>query len=125
MNIVQSDAVLQFIIVQLKESVCLFKVSGFEPVPEPPDALGGSPVSKGVRNNLSLCLPLNSVVAYGVCGGEGFFHISGFQDIEALLGMVGPDSCEKIRLQFESDGQPVVLALGEPGVLLLDFIRDS
>ncbi|MNG26148.1 hypothetical protein D3C84_1111000 [compost metagenome] len=57
-------------------------------------------MGKRVRYHPTLTLLLQAVVANGVGGVQGFFDIAGFQPVQTLLRMVGPDPGQAIGLQF-------------------------
>src|SRR6516165_738978 len=45
---------------------------------------------------------------------EHRFHVARFEDVPGLIGVVGPDSGEEIRLKLEANPQPFLLVLAQP-----------
>src|SRR3954454_17294554 len=54
-------------------------------------------------------LLLQLVVANGICATQRFFDIARVEEVEPLLGVMGPNTGEKISLQLESHRQAVSL----------------
>src|SRR3954454_9004502 len=69
-------------------------------------------------------LLLQLVVANGICATQRFFDIARVEEVEPLLGVMGPNTGEKISLQLESHRQAVSLlatcALAGSGYLVGD-----
>src|SRR4051812_23721927 len=85
------------------ERVALLDVAGLEPFAEPGDALAAGAVGEGVGDDVALSLFLDSVVADRGGGAQGFFQITGLEDLLRSLGVVGPDAGVEVGLELEAD----------------------
>ncbi len=80
------------------ERVALRHVAGGPAAFEPAHTLGGGAVSEGIGNDGAAGLHLQAVVADDLGTSQRFFNVAGIEEIEALLGVIGPDSGKKVGL---------------------------
>jgi len=85
------------------ERVALAYVAGLQPAFEPAHALGRASVGEGIRRHVSPGLSLEPVVANSACRIESFLDVTLLEDVAGLVGMIGPDAGQTIRLQFHHD----------------------
>ncbi len=78
-----------------------------------------------VRNDITLGLPLQSIVTDRRSGRHRCFNIPRLNKLPFLLGTVCPDAGEAVRLQFYADLQAVGLRLVHPTLLLLHLRQNA
>lgn len=83
-------------------------------------------MGEGIWNDSALTLLLQTVVADRVRRIQCFLQIPRLKPVMALLGVVGPDPCEAIRLQFLAN-QKAIVALHARAALTgsLHLLRDA
>src|SRR5260221_2334137 len=78
-----------------------------------------------VRNDITLRLPLQSIVTDRRSGRHRCFNIPWLNKLPFLLGTVCPDAGEAVRLQFYADLQAVGLRLVHPTLPLLHLGQNA
>src|SRR5260370_40387766 len=78
-----------------------------------------------VRNDITLGLPLQSIVTDRRSGRHRCFNIPRLNKLPFLLGTVCPDAGEAVRLQFYADLQAVGLRPVHPTLLLLHLRQNA
>src|ERR1700751_371113 len=74
---------------------------------------------KGVRNDVTLRLSLQSIITDRGRGLHGCLNVTWLDKLPFLLGAICPDAGQAVRLQFYTDLQAVGLRLVHPTLLLL------
>src|SRR5262245_54350940 len=95
----------------IAERVASRDISRFQAGREPVRTLCRSAVGEGIGHNVTLRLPLQSIIPDGGCRLQCRVHVSRFDEVPLCLASVGPDASQTIGLQLNSDLQTVGLRL--------------
>jgi hypothetical protein len=71
---------------------------------EPTYTLGRTPMGKRVWDHITLGLPLNPIIPNRAGSVQPFLDISGLKDLATLIGLMSPNPCEAVSLQFHHHG---------------------
>jgi hypothetical protein len=83
-------------------------------------------VRKRIRDDFTLRLPLQPVIANRACGVERRFDVSGFEPLVTLLRVVAPDAGEAVGLQLQTHERPGLALDVSAGLTdAVYFVRDT
>ena len=57
-------------------------------------------MGKSIRDHVTLGPPLDPIISNRTGSVQPFFDVAGLKDLAALIGLVGPNTCEAVSLQF-------------------------
>src|SRR5687768_14637204 len=83
------------------ERIARPRIPALQPAPEPPRALLGGAVGKGLRADASARPGLNAIIANRRSRIQAFLDVAALQDL-ATIGRVAPDAGVAVRLELES-----------------------
>jgi hypothetical protein len=86
------------------EGIAGLEIAAFESKLEPTHPLGRTPMGKSVRDYVTLGLPLDPIIANRAGSVQSFLNVSGLKDLAAFIGLMSPNSCEAVSLQFHPHG---------------------
>jgi hypothetical protein len=71
---------------------------------KPTHPLGRTPMGKSVWDHVSLGFPLDPVIPNRAGSVQPFLDVSCLKDLVAYIGLMGPNSCKAVSLQFHPHG---------------------
>ena len=77
-----------------------------------------------IGNDVSLCLFLQTIVTNHAGRVKCFVNVTRFEDMAHLLGVMGPDTGQTIRLQLHENGKLVSIPFGNLATQRVHFAGD-
>jgi hypothetical protein len=86
------------------ESIAGLGIAELESKVEPTHPLGRTPMGKSVWDYVTLGLPLDPIIPNRASSTQPFLDVSGLKNLAAFIGLMGPNPCEAVSLQFHPHG---------------------
>jgi hypothetical protein len=82
------------------EGIAGLEIAVLESKPEPTHPLSRTPMGESIWDHVTLGLPLDPIISNRAGSVQPFLDVSSLKDLAALIGLMGPNPCEAVSLQF-------------------------